>query len=151
MLADLTSTKKAEYDSLKGHTALEKFRLELAELKLACCEKTRDRSQKLSKTEANVGVHLPIGVIMKKEGGWQDPSAVIAGCSRVLKCIALNGKYIKWNQMSERWEFWFSRKYITDSFEKTWAERSNMLDKKTPAKATTSSVYQNDRTNGFEP
>ena len=130
MLADLTPTKKAEYDSLKGHTALEKFRLEWAELKLACCEKTRDRSQTLSKTEANVGVHLPIGVIMRKEGGWQDPSAVIAGCSRVLKCIALNRKYIKWNQMSERWEFWFSRQYITDSLRKPGRNHQICLTRK---------------------
>ena len=71
-------------------------------MKLRCTEKTREHSKEMKKKEETIGCHLPIGVIIKREGGWKDPAAVKAGCTRVLKCIALGGTFIKWDNMTDR-------------------------------------------------
>ena len=131
MMRELTEQKKSEYHALKGkHDLLEAFRLEWAEKKLAASEKSREHVKALSKKAEMVGVHLPIGVIVRKEGGWKDESAVRAAVTRVLKCIALAGKYVKWNGMTERWEFWLSRDFVSDSLEKLWAEKTLMTEKR---------------------
>ena len=42
-----------------------------------------------SKVSESVGVYYPLGRIIVEQGGWCDPSAVIAGKKYVAKCILL--------------------------------------------------------------
>ena len=84
------------------HDDLAAFRLAWADKKLAAVEKSREHSTALSKKTETLGMHLPIGINVRKEGGWKEESAVRVAVARVLKCIALGGTYVKWKANAAR-------------------------------------------------
>jgi hypothetical protein len=74
------------------------------------------------------GGRLPLGVIVRKEGGWRDVTAIRAAVTRVMNCLVLEGKFVKWNSMSERIEFLFTRTHHIETFERIWMERTHMKE-----------------------
>ena len=110
------------------HRKLNKFRMECAEQKLACTVKARDSCRREMKSDETIGIHLPFGIIVKKEGGWRAVTAIRAAVTRVMKCLVLKAKIVTWNSMTDRIEFLFTRTRHFETFERIWAERTQMKE-----------------------
>lgn len=106
------------------------FRLNWAKAKL---EEIRERKQfKRTWREVNTqsGEYLPFAVICQKEGG--DDEAKRCAWRYAKKCTMLQGRWLQWNGMTERWEYLYIHKTCVQEFE---SARSMYVDY-TDGKAT---------------
>ncbi len=67
------------------------------------------------------GVYRPLGVIVKKEGGWNDPEAVKGSFLLAAKCVLMGSPWVEMNPFTERVEFLHMERSTIDTFKKHWA------------------------------
>ena len=95
---------------LVGREAQAKFRASWAAKEV---EKVRTSSSKCtswSTVDHTHGTYLSFGAIVLKEGGWQDPSAIMAAARYCRKAQLMSGGWQLWNSMTDRFDFLYIEK-----------------------------------------
>ena len=110
--------KSPEYVACTTITAKRKFRQDWAtgRWQEACIKRMKTESwQEVGETK---GQYMPIRRIIKAEG--DDEQAVLAATRYVDTAIKMAGKFISYNEMTERWEFLYFTRSLSTSFTKCW-------------------------------
>ena len=71
---------------------------------------------------ASMGTYKPFAVLVKDEGGKDDPECLQAAKKIAAKCVALGGPWVNWNVMSERLEFLHLRKEYNEIMQDSWQQ-----------------------------
>ena len=97
------------------------------EWRVAFAQKTYDKIIRQSTQETSyqdvditLGEYLPARKIWEKEG--LDQEGFEAAANYIIKCCRLNGKWVSWNKMTERWEFLYMRRQKQQRFAEAWTE-----------------------------
>jgi hypothetical protein len=122
MKGDFTDEEMAEYKTIKGYGNLETFRVRWIERRLQVEVKEFVIVREDSKVDEAYGQFLPFPCIVQKEGGRKDESAVKAAMTHAFKCITMGSEYLEWNDMTDRLEFFYSRRRFRNMFRQSWIE-----------------------------
>jgi hypothetical protein len=106
-----------EYSELIGHKAKEEFRLRWAETQLTRLTTRKTRAESMTAESTADGVYLPMKMLIKEEGDDSDGREAAATYAR--KCVALGGRWIRINPMTEREEFLYVKEGFKDSHKVT--------------------------------
>jgi hypothetical protein len=68
----------------------------------------------------NSGVYRPLGAIIVKEGGWNDPDAIAGSKRLAMKCCLMGGQWVSRNPLTERLEFFYLRREVADEMAEAW-------------------------------
>ena len=97
------------------------------EWRVAFAQKTYDMIIQKSTQETSyqdvditLGEYLPARKIWEKEG--LDQEGFEAAANYIIKCCRLNGKWVSWNSMTNRWEFLYMRRQKQQRFVEAWSE-----------------------------
>ena len=74
------------------------------------------------------GTYHPLAIVIRDEGGKDDPEAVKAGVLYVEKCISMGGRWIQYNDMTERFEYLYVKKIWEKAFTKSWSMYTEFRD-----------------------
>jgi len=69
---------------------------------------------------ASMGTYKPFAILVRDEGGKDDPECLLAAKKIAAKCVALGGPWVSWNVMSERLEFLHLRKEHNEIMQESW-------------------------------
>jgi hypothetical protein len=116
---------RASYLKLVGRRQRQEYRAQwaLAQYKNVRVSKTHVKSY--SFVNRNHGCYRPFGAIVQKEGGWKDKAAVRGTAVVALKCIKMGGEWMRWNFLTERFEFWHLKCERIEDFTEAWSMRRN--------------------------
>ena len=89
------------------------------------------------KVDWQKGTYLPLGMVVKKEGGWKDPAAVEGALTLCSRAIALGPPWLQTNFQTGRMTYLYFEIGFNEQFEEAWGLfRTEMLS----GKITTSSA-----------
>jgi hypothetical protein len=120
MLRLIDPITKARYSELKTTKEKTEFRKEWAELSL------KELKAKFSKTlewefeDVEIGEYIPLTLVIEREGGFRFTRDIEAGLRYAEKCLKMGGRYVAWNPMTERADFFHVRKQHKDTFRQKW-------------------------------
>ena len=107
--------EKAVYDAL-NRKEKDAERAKWAEKQFDDYIETHRKTKEKSHLDRTEGVYMNIDAMIQAEGGHQSARVVKGGAKYAIKCIQKGGKWVVYNDMSERLEFrYIKRKRIEDS------------------------------------
>lgn len=114
---------------MKGWAAKREFREQWAKRKFAGYAAGRSYNRSFESSEETEGEFLTFGAIVQKLGGFKW-SAAVAGAQRLCsRCAALGGKWIRKDEFTGMYMFYFVSHKHKETFARKWAEFENYMDK----------------------
>jgi hypothetical protein len=112
--------KSLEYKSLNTHKDKSNFRSKWATTKYTEHLATKSHRVSWCEVDESKGTYMSISRLIDIEGGRSDQEAVRAAISLASKCMAMGGKFLKWNSMTDRWNFLRYEHTVAETFSKQW-------------------------------
>ena len=103
-----------DYQALKSREAKREFRASWAAKTYGNLIQSKTHSQSFRKVSKDSGVYRPLGAIIIKEGGWNDPAAISGSKRLAMKCCLMGGQWVSRNPLTERLEFFHLRREVSD-------------------------------------
>jgi hypothetical protein len=107
-----------QYAACTTQAAKRKFRQDWATGLWQEARVKRMKTESWQEVDETKGRYMPIRGIIKAEG--DDDDAAVAATRYVDKGIKMAGKFISYNEMTERWEFLYFTRTLSTSFTKCW-------------------------------
>ena len=121
LMRALTPEEKAEYDKLgKGYAAKALWRQKWCQSKYDTVVKEKRHVDSWSVEDTSIGEYLSLSCIIKKEGGRHCPKAHEAARKYILRCCLLGGRWLAWNDMTERYDYLYITKGRREVFARCW-------------------------------
>ena len=112
---------QVDYAEHKSREDRRLFRNRWAQATLKKAVEKREHIQKVIHQELSLGEYLPFGMVVKREGGWKDASAIAAAETYFEECVALGNHWVSYNSMTKRGEVLYLRRQVRDVFENAWS------------------------------
>lgn len=109
--------RSSEYKALSSQEKKRQFRQAWAEKELQKAVTIYEKKTSQTELDISRGVYLPPGKIVEEEGGRHDPENIVAAWKLIRKCLALGGKFVRYNAFTERYEFLYFRAEVHHIFE----------------------------------
>jgi hypothetical protein len=110
----------AEYKALKKNAEKSLFRRKWAATTYDAYVQVKSRCQTWLEVDEKKGTYMPLARLIKAEGGRNDDTAIQAALKHAQKCIAMGGRFIKYNSMTERWDFLRFEHHVSEIFQQKW-------------------------------
>ena len=99
-----------QYKALCGREAQTKFRADWAAREVVKAKKFNTVTTSWSTVDVTKGEYVPFGVIVQREGGWEDVTAIAAAARYVRKAQLMAGAWVVYNNMTDRHDYLYLRK-----------------------------------------
>lgn len=109
------------YEAFKQQRSMQDkatFRLEWAKKEYEKLTVSKTHGRQWEHVDQEKGTYLPFRVIARKEGGGSDD--VESATRYCTKCARMQGKWISWNAMTERYEFLYIRRQHVEIYKESW-------------------------------
>ena len=133
---DSNGGKNYAYRALASNAERQAFRIEWANKRLQAMRETKTKSESLTKQDIERGTYLPFDLVVDAEGGAHRPAAIRAARNYIRKCLAMQGPWVSYNAMTERFEFLHYRRQVLEVFERCWSHHVEMSTTTNPEAAT---------------
>merc|ERR1719383_494506 len=96
------------------------FRLQWARLQLESKAKLKVHTEECTEIDESIGTYEPLDVIIKKEGGQNNPRAIAAGVQYAKHAIESGGQFLLYNEFTKRTDVLYIKKSKRESFSRMW-------------------------------
>ena len=110
-----------QYDKCVGRPAQQAFKLAWAKEEYEKVQKAKTHSQTWRLVDTTRGEYLSFGMLVKREGGWKDSSAISAATRYCQKACVMGKPWTVWNAMTERYDYLYISKLFVQDFEQSWS------------------------------
>jgi hypothetical protein len=110
-----------QYDKCAGRPAQQAFKLAWAKEEYEKMQKTKTHSQTWRMVDTTRGEYMSFGMVVKREGGWKDSSAISAATRYCQKASVMGKPWTVWNSMTERYDYLYISKLFVQDFEQSWS------------------------------
>ena len=90
-------------------------------------EKKKQYLEGLRQDSKEIGEYWSFPALVRELGGVEWQENIDAAGKHASKCILMRGKWIRWNKMEERWEFFRVKSQYVETFTKAWNCRIRSL------------------------
>ena len=115
-----TAAKSIEYKKMQSHERKAEFRRQWAELEWKKAKTHYENRQNYKSIDISRGVYLPPSRIVQEEGGKDDKENILASVRYIKKCCLLGGRFVKFNQFTERYEFLYFKTEVQHIWEQVF-------------------------------
>jgi len=105
-----------EYKSVVGTAAKAAFRAQWAKNEADRVISSKTHAQCWSVVDSTKGEYLPFGMIVQREGGWCDPTAIEAASRYARKCQMMGKPWTQFNSMTDRVDYLYLSKFFLQDF-----------------------------------
>lgn len=115
----MSTEEKELYKDLKGHAAKSRWRKEWAERKYKEVTEHKQQLDSWEVEDVSDGVYCSMAKICEFEGG--DAAAAQAARKYILKCSLLGGRWLMYNDFTERYDYLYVQKTRRERFSHKWS------------------------------
>ena len=109
-----------QYNKLVGRPAQQAFKLEWAAQDYEKAQQSKKKSTVWRMVDTTKGEYMSFGMVVKREGGWKDESAILAATKYCQKADFMGPPWVIRNAMTERNDFLYHSKQFVQDFEQSW-------------------------------
>lgn len=115
----MSKEDKEQYKDLKGHGAKARWRKDWAERMYKEATESKQQLDSWEVEDVSDGVYCSMAKICEFEGG--DAAASEAARKYILKCSLLGGRWLMYNEFTERYDFLYVQKTRRERFSRKWS------------------------------